>query len=80
MKVLQLQRVPRYWAGASLRRMLPPHPRRRMNVQKSAGEPDPVAPGTTEGPIEQGLYCLQVDSPKEDEEMKGGYSLPSTPS
>ena len=78
-KVLQLQMVPKYWAGVSLRCVLPPHSQGRITIQKSAGQPDPIAPGTTEGPIEQGLYCLQADSPKEGKEMKGATASPLLP-
>lgn len=59
--------------------MLPPHAQGRINIEKRAGQPDPVAPGTTEGPIEQGLCRLQADSPKEDQEMKGTTASPLLP-
>lgn len=71
MMMLQLQIVPKYWAGVSLWCVPPPRSQGRVTIQKSAGRPDPVAPETAEGPIEQHLYRLQADSPRRDEEMKG---------
>lgn len=75
MMMLQLQIVPKYWAGVSLWCVPLPCSQGRVTIQKSAGWPDPVAPETAEGPIEQHLYRLQADGPRRDE-MKGAEASP----